>query len=89
MKAMEVTTISSKGQVVIPADIRKEMGLFNGAKLMVLTDGDNLLLKPIQKPKLQAFQALVRRSRQYAKEVGLKKGDVPKLLKKVRNESRP
>ena len=89
MKTMEVTTISSKGQVVIPADIRQEMGLSSGAKLMVLTDGDNLLLKPLQKPKLQAFQALLRRSRQYAKEVGLKKSDIPKLLKKVRNESRP
>ncbi len=89
MRAMEVTTISSKGQVVIPANIRHEMGLANGAKLMVLTDGDNLLLKPLQKPKLQAFRELVRRSELYAKDAGLKKKDLTKALKKIRNENRP
>ena len=87
MKPMEVTTISSKGQVVIPAIIRHEMGLSNGSKLMVLTDGDNMLLKPLRNPRLHAFRALVKRSRQYAKEAGLKKTDVAKLLKKVRHES--
>ena len=86
MKSMEVTTISSKGQVVIPAVIRQEMGLSSGSKLMVLTDGDNLLLKPHQKPRLQAFRALVRQSEQYAKKVGLKKSDAAKALKKVRSE---
>ena len=88
MKGMEVTTISSKGQVVIPAIIRQEMGLFNGSKLMVLTDGDNMLLKPLRKPRLQAFRALVKRSRQYSKEARLKKKDVLQALKKVRNENR-
>lgn len=88
MKTMEVTTISSKGQVVIPSDIRQEMGLSSGSKLMVLTDGDNLLLKPIHLPRLQAFRALLRRSEQYAKEVGLKKSSVARALKKIRNESR-
>ena len=89
MRTMEVTTISSKGQVVIPANIRHEMGLSNGSKLIVVTDGDNLLLKPVQTPRLQAFRALVRRSEQYAKEAGLKKRDVSKTLKKIRNENRP
>ena len=84
---VEVTTISSKGQVVIPATIRQEMGLSGGSKLMVLTDGDNLLLRPLQKPRLQIFRALVQRSEQYAKEVGLKKSDVARGLKKIRNES--
>lgn len=87
MKPMEVTTISSKGQVVIPATIRHEMGLSNGAKLMVLTDGDNMLLKPLRSPRLHTFRALIKRSRQYVKKAGLKKSDLAKALKKVRNES--
>jgi AbrB family looped-hinge helix DNA binding protein len=89
MREMEITTMSSKGQVVIPADIRQEMGLSNGVKLMVLTDGNNLLLKPVLTPKLEAFQSLVDRSRQWAKEAGLKRSDIPKAIKKVRRESRP
>ena len=89
MKTMEMTTMSSKGQVVIPADIRDRIGLSSGTKLMILTDGDNLLLKPVQTPKIEAFRALVERSRRWAKEAGLRKSDVPKLINKVRHESRP
>ena len=88
MNTLDVTTMSSKGQVVIPTDIRKELGLLTGVKLMVLTDGSNLLLKPIQTPKLEAFHALVRRSRHYAKQAGLRKHTLAKALRTVRHESR-
>ena len=88
MHALDVTTMSSKGQVVIPTEIRKELGLLTGAKLMVLTDGSNLLLKPLQTPKLQAFQVLIRRSRHYAKAVGLTKRAVAIALRKIRHEGR-
>lgn len=54
------------------------MGLLTGAKLMVLTDGSNLLLKPVQTPKLHTFRAFVRRSRHYAKQAGLRKGTLAK-----------
>lgn len=88
MNTLDVTTMSSKGQVVIPTDIRKELGLLAGAKLMVLTDGSNLLLKPVQTPKLQAFQTLIQRSRHYAKQAGLRKSALAKALRVVRHESR-
>ena len=88
MNTMDVTTMSSKGQVVIPTDIRKELGLLTGAKLMVLTDGSNLLIKPLQAPKLQTFHALVQRSRHYAKQVGLRKRTLTKALRTVRHASR-
>ena len=88
MNTLDVTTMSSKGQVVIPTDIRKELGLLAGAKLMVLTDGSNLLLKPVQTPKLQAFQVLIQRSRHYAKQAGLRKSTLTKALRVVRHASR-
>jgi len=88
MNTLDMTTMSSKGQVVIPTDIRKELGLLSGAKLMVLTDGANLLLKPVQTPKLQTFHALIRRSRHYAKQAGLRKSTLTKALRVVRHASR-
>lgn len=88
MNTLDVTTMSSKGQVVIPTDIRKELGLLTGVKLMVLTDGSNLLLKPIQTPKLQTFHALVRRSRHFAKQAGLRQSTLTKALHRVRHEGR-
>jgi AbrB family looped-hinge helix DNA binding protein len=84
----EVTSLSSKGQVVIPGRFRKEMGLKSGSKLMVISDGSNLLLKPMQPPKIEAFTRLIQESQRFARASGLKKGDISKSIKKVRRESR-
>ena len=42
----DVIKVSSKGQIVIPREIRKKLGMKGGEKLIVLTrDGDILLRK--------------------------------------------
>lgn len=84
----EVTSVSSKGQVVIPDRIRKQMGLTSGSKLIVVTDGTNLLLKPIEEPKLDSFKKLIEESRKFAKKEKLSKADVQKSIKEVRRENR-
>ena len=41
-----IIKVSSKGQIVIPREVRKKMGVKGGEKLLVLTrDGDILLRK--------------------------------------------
>ncbi len=85
---IEVTSVSSKGQVVIPNKIRRQIGILEGAKLMIITDGQNLLLKPIQAPKYETFKMLIKESHELARKHGLTKDDVAKVIKKVRNESR-
>lgn len=87
--SLTITSVSSKGQIVVPLDIRKEMNLEEGTKLMIVTDGSNLLLKPIQEPKMETFRNLVKMSRGVARKYGLKKSDVAKAIKKVRRENRP
>ncbi len=45
----DVIKLSSKGQIVIPREIRKKLGLKGGEKLLVLTcDGDIVLRKAKQ-----------------------------------------
>lgn len=42
----DIIRVSSKGQVVIPKEVRKKLGVKGGEKLLVLTcDGDILLRK--------------------------------------------
>lgn len=84
----EVTSLSSKGQVVIPDKIRKEMGLTAGSKLMVITDGSNLLLKPVEEPKMEVFKKLIEESRKFAKKEKLKKTDIEKAIKETRSANR-
>lgn len=88
MKTVDVTIVSSKGQVVIPRTFRKNLGIETGDKLLVLSDGVNLLLKPMEEPRLDTFKRLINESRRYAKEAGLKRDDIPQVIRKVRNANR-
>lgn len=88
MTQIQVTSVSSKGQIVIPNDIRETLGLSIGMKMIVFTDGDNLLLKPIQTPRFEIFKKLIKESKQLIAKTGLKKTEIQKLIKQVRNENR-
>lgn len=88
MSFVEFTSVSSRGQVVIPNEIRKSMGLHEGTKLMVFSDGVNLLMKPIIPPSPVDFKKLIQDSHRYAKEAGLKKKDVEDAVQKVRRRAR-
>lgn len=63
------TTLSSKGQVVIPASIREKMGMTPGTKIQVKCDGGTVILKPERKPFATWLKA---RSKRDPLEVKLK-----------------
>ena len=44
---MQTTTLTSKGQLVIPKPVRDAMHLKSGTSLSVTTDGDRIVLEPI------------------------------------------
>jgi antitoxin PrlF len=84
MPKVEFTSMSSRGQVVIPQDIRKQMGLEEGTKFVVFSDGENLLMKPLLTPNMTVFKKLLRDSHAYARRAGLKRSDVKKAIQRVR-----
>lgn len=88
MNNFDITSLSSKGQIVIPNSIRKELGMEIGAKLIIFTDGDNLLIKPIRQPKLEKFKKLIKESREIVKKNKIKSSDLKRIIKEVRNENR-
>lgn len=45
---MGVTTLSVKGQIVIPQGLREALGLQPGDKFIVLVEGDAIVLKPMK-----------------------------------------
>ena len=57
---MEITSMSTKGQIVIPRDLRKMLGLVSGSKFEILTDGKRILLRQLQPGQLKEFQLLIR-----------------------------
>ncbi|MCA9764379.1 MAG: AbrB/MazE/SpoVT family DNA-binding domain-containing protein [Gemmatimonadetes bacterium] len=78
------TTLSSKGQVVIPEEIRTRLGLEAGAQFVVVADRDVVIFKRLEPPSLKEFTTLVERAREVAKETGLSKADIGRAVKKVR-----
>lgn len=49
----EVTTISEKGQVVIPQSIRKELGIKPKTKFLVFGRGDTVIMKRLVLPDVK------------------------------------
>jgi len=46
---VSITKLSENGQVVIPAEIRKDAGIGPSTKFLVFNEGGNILLKRIRK----------------------------------------
>lgn len=44
---LEIGKISSRGQIAIPTDIRTEMGLETGSKIIFFLEEDTLLIKKV------------------------------------------
>ena len=56
---MELVKLSAKGQIVIPAWIRKELGLSKGDKLVIERRQEVVILKPVVKlSKLRGIDKL-------------------------------
>ena len=73
---METTKMSSKGQIVIPEEIRNRLGLKTGDKFLVMGDKDVVILKTLSNPSIGEFDALIQTARRQAKTAGMKKADV-------------
>jgi AbrB family looped-hinge helix DNA binding protein len=84
MNDAATTKLSSKGQVVIPEEIRNRLGLKPGAQFVVLGDRDVVILKVIHTPDMSEFDEIVGRARKSARRAGRKKKDVADAIRAVR-----
>ena len=84
METLATTRMSSKGQVVIPEDIRKQLNLKEGARFIVVGQKDVVILKAIEEPSIEEFDALIRQARAAAKNAGLKRSDIDTAISKAR-----
>lgn len=80
------TKLSSRGQVVIPEEIRTRLGLEPGAKFVVVGEGDVVVLKALQAPKMTEFRELLDEAGRSAEEAGLTPEDVDRAIREVRSE---
>lgn len=83
---METTSMSVKGQVVIPDKIRRALGLKQNTEMIVMQDGNNILLKPIKEPSKNEFKRLIALGDKIASDLNLKRKNVGKVIKDIRKK---
>lgn len=84
MATLGTTRLSSKGQVVIPGDIRKSLGLEPGARFVVLSDGDVVILKLIDSPARSEVRELAAKVRRRARQAGVTPDHVQRAIRSAR-----
>lgn len=88
MAEVELTKMSSRGQVVIPQGFRDEMRLKEGEAFAVTGGGDTLLLKRIKTPSkeeiVKEWERITAEARKQAKKLKIKEKDVEKIIHKAR-----
>ena len=87
MANVATTKMSSKGQIVIPEEIRKRLGLQPGSQFVVIGEEDTVILKMITAPDMNQFDELIGRARAQARKAGLKKSDISSAIEKIRSRS--
>jgi len=82
---LDVITLSSKGQLVIPISIRQEMGLEKEDKFVVVHDENSILLKRIKREeaKRAMLKLMDKFSDEFRKNKIIKK-DVEEAVKEAR-----
>jgi AbrB family looped-hinge helix DNA binding protein len=87
MSTLGTTTMSSKGQVVIPEAIRQHLGLQAGTQFVIVGDRDVVVLRPISMPSMDDFEHLIATARTAARRAGMKKADIRSAVHEVRNRT--
>lgn len=90
--AVEITKMTSKGQVVIPQEIREEIKLKEGEKFLVYNIGNTVYLQrinAIEKSKsLEEFERPFKAAWKIAKRRKISGKDVEEQIKAYREEKR-
>jgi len=87
MSEVDVVTVSSRGQVSIPADVRRKIGLEGGEKLLVVSQDDNILLKKVDESFVEkSVEDILKPMHEEAEKAGLSEEDAEELIDEHRKE---
>ena len=87
MAETAVTRVSTKGQVVIPLELRDKMKISPKDEFLIYGENDTILMKKIVKPKLEeSFIELNKRLSKKMKQNKITRKDVEEAIKEVRRQ---
>ena len=85
MENVEITSISSRGQVVIPQGVRDKLNLHEGEKFVVIGEDDTIILKKLEMPSFKGVDKLLEKTREFVKNKNIKPNEIDEAVKRVRS----
>ncbi len=86
MESIEITSISSRGQVVIPIKIRERLNLQEGEKFVVIGENDTMVFKKLGAPSFKGFDKLLKKTQEHARKHKLTEKDVEESIRESRKK---
>ena len=83
---VQVITMSTKGQVVLPSEMREALSLGPGSKLAVFCEDGTIMLKPLVVPSADDFRKSLKKAQAWAAENGYSESDVRGIVKEARKK---
>ena len=86
--AVEMVKMSSKGQIVIPQDIRTEICASEGTMFAVVSGRDSIVLKKVATPSKEELicelKEIAKEGKKRLEAKGLKESDISGIVEKSR-----
>ena len=86
--SVNLVSVSSKGQVVLPAEMRKVLSISEGDKLAVHMADGVIMLKPVKTPTAEDFLDWMDEAKAWAASVGYEEKDINAVIQCVRENQR-
>lgn len=80
---IEIGKISARGQIAIPSDIRTEMGLQEGEKVLFVLEDETLLIKKITS---KTFAEITKPLKEAASKANMKESDASEIIQRFRKK---
>ena len=84
----QVLTVSTKGQISLPVEMRRQLSINTGDRLVAYAHGDTIMLKTLKLPTVDEFDAMLKEAQSWAASVGYKEEDVNDTIQSYRKEKR-
>ena len=85
---IEITKMSSRGQIVIPKNTRKEVNAEEGTVFAITAEKDTIILKKIETPSkeklIQELRTIAKEGKKRLEKKGLKESDIQGIIERRR-----
>jgi bifunctional DNA-binding transcriptional regulator/antitoxin component of YhaV-PrlF toxin-antitoxin module len=81
---LEIATVADNGQVTLPPSLAADLSSAQVKQLIIYSDGDSIVLKPIKKPDPDEYKAFMKEAQDYAAAHNMQEDDIQDAIKLVR-----